>query len=306
MKIAILINNYNYENFIIECLDSLLEQRRKPDQIIIVDDGSTDDSITTIKKFIAENSNLTIKLIQKENGGQLSAFNAGFMAINDDIDFVCFLDSDDKYHPDYLDNLEKTAILHKSAEVFFSSYYFLYASGETKSVVLNDGELPPQFLQTVFANRFNGVPTSMVSFRKSALSEILPHPDYRQWRIRADDVLVYLASAKMMVRRYVPESLVFYRIHGNNLFQGKKRNLNAESKRLLALAKIMTPYREMFSKLTYVEMRKLVDMEFSQDKSILKSTYRFFGILTVLKIPVTRIPGIIYAFTKAKLKGTFK
>lgn len=306
MKIAVLINNYNYENFVIECLKSILEQRRVPDQVILVDDGSTDGSIKSITSFMAGNLSLNFKLVQKENGGQLSAFNAGFMAVDDDVDLVCFLDSDDKYHPDYLDNLEKTAILHKSAEVFFSSYNYLYTSGQTKSVVMADGELPPQFLQTVFANRFNGVPTSMVSFRKIALSEILPHPDYKQWRIRADDVLVYLASAKMMVRRYVPEPLVFYRIHGNNLFQGKKRNLNAESKRLLALAKIMTPYREMFNKLTYVEMRKLVDMEFSQEKSILKSTYRFFSILTVLKIPVIRIPGFIYAFAKAKLKGIFK
>jgi len=306
MKIAVLINNYNYENFVIECLASLLNQSRKPDQVVLVDDGSTDGSIEAITRFMAENPSMKVKLVKKENGGQLSAFNAGFMALDDDIGLVCFLDSDDKYHSDYLNNLERTAASFRSTEVFFSSYNFLYPSGDTKPMIMGDEELPPQFLQTVFANRFNGVPTSMVSFRKSALSEILPHPDFKEWKIRADDVLVYLASAKIMTRRYLPEPLVYYRIHGNNLFQGKKRNPNAESRRLLALAKIMAPYREMFHKLTYVEMRKLLDMEFSQDKSILKSTYRFLSILTVLKLPFFRIPGFIYAFLKAKLRGLFK
>ncbi len=303
MKIAVLVNNYNYGNFVGECIESLSSQNRLPDQVVLVDDGSTDNSMDVFNSFVSRNGNLNIAIVSKENGGQLSAFNAGFNKLDPDIDLVCFLDSDDKYCREYLQNLEQTALEHTTAQVFFSSYTFLYSNGDTKAVTFSSKELPPHFLQTVFANRFNGVPTSMISFRRSALCEILPHCNEKLWRVRADDVLVYLSSAKLMTRRYIEKPLVYYRIHKANQFHGKKPNANAEVRRLFALGKLMQSYRDSFYSLTYAEMRKIISFEFGLEKLSLKTSFRFIHIVFNLKIPFLKIPAFCYAFVKASLAG---
>src|SRR5215813_915060 len=90
--ISILINNYNYAQFLREAIDSALAQSYPHIEIVVVDDGSTDGSREVISSY---GSALTV--VFKENGGQASAFNAGVTASRGDI--LCFLDSDDYFHP---------------------------------------------------------------------------------------------------------------------------------------------------------------------------------------------------------------
>ncbi|MGB9499230.1 MAG: glycosyltransferase family 2 protein [Dissulfuribacterales bacterium] len=76
MKISVLINNYNYEKYVCDAVKSVLQQSLLPDEIIVVDDGSSDDSVFRLKqKFGAESR---VKVISKENNGQLSSFNTGY------------------------------------------------------------------------------------------------------------------------------------------------------------------------------------------------------------------------------------
>src|SRR5262245_48637316 len=90
--VSILINNYNYAQFLREAIESALSQSYSHVEIIVVDDGSTDQSREIISSY---GSRLTA--VYKENGGQTSAFNAGVLASRGDI--LCFLDSDDYYYP---------------------------------------------------------------------------------------------------------------------------------------------------------------------------------------------------------------
>ncbi len=71
--VSILINNYNYGRFLSKAIDSALNQEYQNIEVIVVDDGSTDDS-----RKIIESYGERIKPVLKENGGQASAFNAGF------------------------------------------------------------------------------------------------------------------------------------------------------------------------------------------------------------------------------------
>lgn len=92
LSVSILINNYNYEQFLSEAIESALAQTYTRIEIIVVDDGSTDNS-----RQILEHYRDRVTLVYKENGGQASAFNAGFTASTGDI--ICFLDSDDTFEP---------------------------------------------------------------------------------------------------------------------------------------------------------------------------------------------------------------
>ncbi len=76
-KISVIIPVYNTEKYIEKCLDSILKQTMQDLEIIIVNDGSTDNSEDVIKKYIEEHKNLRIKYLKKENGGLASARNCG-------------------------------------------------------------------------------------------------------------------------------------------------------------------------------------------------------------------------------------
>jgi len=101
--IVAIVPLYNGAEFISSALESILAQERQPDEIIIVDDGSTDNGAgaAIVSKFIDKR----IKLLAKENGGQGSARNFGVQHSTSDL--IAFLDQDDIWYPNHLAELEK-------------------------------------------------------------------------------------------------------------------------------------------------------------------------------------------------------
>ncbi|WMC93865.1 glycosyltransferase family 2 protein [Kineothrix sp. MB12-C1] len=91
IKISVIVPVYNVEMYIEDCLNSLLEQTETIDEIIIVDDGSIDESYKKCKKIASERDN--IKLIHQENKGQGAARNLGMRMTQ--ADYIIFVDSDD-------------------------------------------------------------------------------------------------------------------------------------------------------------------------------------------------------------------
>jgi len=97
--VSIVVDNYNYAAFLREAIDSALAQTYGNVEVIVVDDGSTDGSSDVIESY-----GNRIAAIFKENGGQASAFNAGFEASHGEI--VCFLDADDVLLPTAVERAE--------------------------------------------------------------------------------------------------------------------------------------------------------------------------------------------------------
>jgi glycosyltransferase involved in cell wall biosynthesis len=91
--VSIIINNYNYADFLAAAIESALGQSYTPVEVLVVDDGSTDSSRQIIARYGSR-----ILPVLKTNGGQASAFNFGIAASHGEI--ICFLDSDDLFHRD--------------------------------------------------------------------------------------------------------------------------------------------------------------------------------------------------------------
>lgn len=103
-KISVIIPVYNTEKYIEKCLESLAKQTMQDFEVIIVNDGSTDNSKKVIKDYM-KNSNLDIRYLEKENGGLASARNYGVeRALGK---YISFLDSDDYLDKNLFSNLEK-------------------------------------------------------------------------------------------------------------------------------------------------------------------------------------------------------
>ncbi|EME5412439.1 glycosyltransferase family 2 protein, partial [Enterococcus faecalis] len=99
--VSVVIPVYNVEKYVEKCLDSVINQTYQNLEIIIVNDGSTDNSLSICQKKKLSDSR--IKLINKENGGLSSARNAGIECAQGE--FICFIDSDDWIELDYIEVL---------------------------------------------------------------------------------------------------------------------------------------------------------------------------------------------------------
>lgn len=121
--VSVIVPIYKVENYLRECLDSIICQTLHDVEIICVDDGSPDSSADIAAEYVEKYDNVT--LIRKENGGLSSARNVGLDAAAGR--YVYFLDSDDYIEPDTLERLctkadaEELDILYFNAQVFFSN-----------------------------------------------------------------------------------------------------------------------------------------------------------------------------------------
>lgn len=106
MEISVILPAYNSENNIEACISSVLAQSVYDFELIAVDDGSTDSSPTLLER-IAQKDN-RIKVIHQKNAGVSAARNTGLHAALGK--YVTFIDSDDRYKPDYLQKLHDIAV----------------------------------------------------------------------------------------------------------------------------------------------------------------------------------------------------
>lgn len=110
MLISVIVPVYNVEKYLRECLDSILNQTYKELEIIVVDDGSTDNSGKICDEYEKNFNN--IKVIHKKNEGLGFARNTGMANIHGE--YVTFIDSDDYVDSDYIENLYKNIIIQKT------------------------------------------------------------------------------------------------------------------------------------------------------------------------------------------------
>lgn len=218
MLISIILDNYNYAHYLSEAIDSVLIQTYQNFELIIADDGSTDESCEIIRQYAERDSR--IKPLFKENGGQASAMNAAFEACSGEI--ICFLDSDDCFLPHKLETVYK---LHMEGyDYLFSDHQSIDKEGNNISDTIKRFRYDGHHLFLVYyMSKYPGNVSSTLSLRNKLAQKIFPLPNPNKWKIQADDCIVFQAA--MMSRgRFVDEKLTKYRIHTQNGHYGKTRS----------------------------------------------------------------------------------
>lgn len=147
MKYSVIIPIYNREKSIKKCIDSILRQSEKDFELILVDDGSTDNSLKICKDF--EKTDNRIIVIHKENGGVSSARNAGIDVARGK--YVVFVDSDD-----YVDNNYLEILSSKDADLVISGVIF--ENTQNKIDLLNDFTLLDEMLIIDFFSQYYALP----------------------------------------------------------------------------------------------------------------------------------------------------
>ena len=213
--VSILINNYNYAEYVGAAIDSALAQDYPVVEVLVVDDGSTDDSRRVISSYGDR-----IVPIFKQNGGQPSAFNAGVAASRGQI--LCFLDADDSFSPDKVRCVVETFRNEGLNSRPLMVHHLLAMRSDTDSEL--DGKpfgkthQSPMNLQS-FAHRhrfiwYEAGPTTAISLNRVLADRLFPIPE-KGVRISGDDFIV--SGAYLLGEVYsLADMLGTYRVHGNN------------------------------------------------------------------------------------------
>ena len=113
---SVIIPYFNKANYIIRCIDSVMNQTFDAFEIIVVDDGSTDDGIALIKKKYRE----SITIISQKNQGVSAARNNGIKLAKND--YIALLDADDAWHPHYLESVNYVIQKENKVKIIGSHY----------------------------------------------------------------------------------------------------------------------------------------------------------------------------------------
>ncbi|MDQ8731404.1 glycosyltransferase family A protein [Bradyrhizobium sp. LHD-71] len=125
MRISAIVPLYNGAPFIEAALRSIAGQRRQADEIVVVDDGSTDGGDDIVRRLGSE---LPLRIISKMNGGQGSARNVGVRASTGDL--IAFLDQDDIWYPQHLEELERPFLNRPSLGCSYSDLDQMDVNGQ--------------------------------------------------------------------------------------------------------------------------------------------------------------------------------
>jgi len=217
-KVSIVTASYNYENYIKETIESVIAQTFEDWEMIVVDDGSKDNSVEVIKSYAAKDER--IKLVQHENGvnrGLAETLKAGIDHASGE--WVAFVESDDTLKPDYLE--KKLAVAEKNPEVglifnapdMFGDQDVIGKYGkyfDHQQSILHKLTFPCNLHKSFQKEKINLIPTySVVMVRRELMDgldydcPIRPYLDKFLWW--------QLASAVMMY--YCPEKLSNWRMH---------------------------------------------------------------------------------------------
>ena len=211
--VSIIINNFNYGRFVADAIDSALAQTYSNCEVIVVDDGSRDNSREVISGF-----GNRIKTVFKSNGGQSSAFNAGFAESSGDV--ICFLDSDDVFLPNKVQEAVDGLAICPAGWCFHHI--------QRTDTALNPISTPPipyitgkyDFRAEQLKGKCTFAPpaTSGLTFARTLLNQLMPIPE--TITITSDNYLK-LSSLALEPGYFIAEQYALQRMHGKNNYTGR-------------------------------------------------------------------------------------
>lgn len=282
-SVSIVVNNYNYGRFLEQAIASALAQTY-PCEVVVVDDGSTDESPDVLARF----SERVQRVIQKSNGGQYSAYNAGFAASTGDV--VVFLDADDWLYPDAV----KTAVRafgEGVTKVHFRLELVNHRGQKLGPRVPNslaDGDVASRMLRHGIL--YASAPGSGNAYRRSALHALFPLPEPPSDRTCADFFTIFGSGLLGRVAALeLPQGA--YRVHTaapeSDLAFGNGAQRNEEYEQLLRRVDL---FRVWMRERTGIEVPPLED--FSQQKTRFAATLLERRYLPRLREGARALPGL--------------
>ncbi len=223
LAVDIVISNHNYGAFVAEAIESARGQGHRNVHVVVVDDGSTDDSREQLNAYKE-----SVDVVLQENGGQASALNTGLTRCTGDA--VIFLDADDTLRPQAAAYVAAVFAADQQVAKVQFRMEVIDAEGRPTGVTKPTPHLPMpsgdlRQAEVAFPFDVAWLPTSGNAFRTEALRRILPIPEREYPHCGADWYLIHLMTllGKVASLDVIGAS---YRVHGANNYEPQEQLLD--------------------------------------------------------------------------------
>lgn len=207
---------YNAEEYVGQSLTAILSQTRPPDEVVVVDDGSTDGTANELERFRGD-----IRLIRQTNTGYARAFNRSFSEARGD--YIANCDADDIWEPEKLERQVEALLTHPEIDIAVSGVRFFGLTEGPRVTYDHAGVLEPGELARRLY-RANFVCSSSILIRRRLYEQVGP---FRDSAAPAEDYDYWLrALAAGAVFFYDPSVLVRYRAHAQQVSSNLLRMLD--------------------------------------------------------------------------------
>ena len=208
--VSVIVSSYNYERFLNQAIDSALNQTYSNVEVIVVDDGSTDNSRDIIAGYGDR-----VTAVMKENGGQASAFNAGFHVSRGEV--IIFLDSDNALYPTAAE-IAADLMLGTGVTKVHWPLRTLDEFGRDSGRVFPHHDLPEGDLRQTTRKdgpcQYEWPPTSGNAWSRRFIQSIFPMPE-EEYKVCPDIYLSVFSAACGPIKKSL-EPQAYWRIHGSN------------------------------------------------------------------------------------------
>jgi len=279
-EFSIIIPTYNRSTFLRKAIQSVCEQTFGNWEIIIVDDGSTDDTKIMISNF----HNNRIFYYYQQNRERSAARNNG--VVRSKGEYICFLDSDDFYFPTHLENLHEFLVAkNKPVAMIFTGFEYLENERSKGSFLPNFSGNP-----MIFFIKNPIIPSCVCIHRK-----ILETVTFDETVKIVEDAILWIKISNIFPVYHLSKATVGYSLHENNsvsLFQ------NSFSFRLKGMKKLFSEFPQKDKIPTYIRNEELSNCYYGIAKYYYLNRSFIYMILMLLK---SFIKNPVNSHNKAKL-----
>lgn len=233
MRLAVVIPVYNHARFLPRTLESVLGQTRRPDRIIVIDDGSTDDSLVVARPFAAQG----VEIIAQENRGVSATVRRLLALAAEDCDLIATLDSDDVLAPERFAQCLPVFERDPGAQLLVTGLRMIDENGQP----LAPDHPRRKWMEAVWS-RWEGPETDLIAWLGQA-NFVVSNSNFiarraffqthsaKPYRFCYDYYLLIRAALAESLR-VLPEPLLDYRVHGHNTMNTRPAPLMRELLRL--------------------------------------------------------------------------
>jgi glycosyltransferase involved in cell wall biosynthesis len=211
-NVSVVVTTYNYANYIADALDSVLGQTHPPGEIVVIDDGSTDDTVTVVARY----ADAGVRYVRQENLGAGAARNRGIAETTGDL--IAFLDADDIWLPDKLEHQVDYLAQHPDAVLVSGQMIWWHVRKDTRHVErFGVGSARDPRRELVVRNVVGN--PSMTLIRRSALERAGWFDASLRW---GQDWELFIRLARVGAIGWLADPVITYRWHGGSLSHGSR------------------------------------------------------------------------------------